>query len=171
MFRVFAPLALALVALPLAGCGRSEEARDAALAGGYGVRGAVLKMNANPDAPSAAYFTFAAGPSPRVIVRATSEDFDRVEMHESRMTNGVMEMAPLARVAVPADGEVVFRQGGKHLMLYGMSEAARTHHRATIVLHFEDGGNLPVVFSFSEPTAAATPSAASSGGAGTHSGH
>lgn len=161
---------LAMAATAVTGCQRGGESADTALAGGYGVRGAVLRANANPDAPSAAYFTFAAGPSPRVIVRASSPDFDRVEMHESRMNNGVMEMVPLARVSVPADGEVVFRQGGKHLMLYGPSEAARTNGRATILLHFEDGGNLPVVFTFSPTTPTPMGSASASGG-GEHRGH
>jgi len=48
-------------------------------------------------------------------------------MHESAADpkTGAMTMQPLRRVEVPADGKVEFKQGGKHVMVYGVNLVAR----------------------------------------------
>lgn len=50
------------------------------------------------------------------ITTVSSEDFARVETHETLMENGIGKMRP-AVIEVPAKGSVEFMRGGKHFML------------------------------------------------------
>ncbi len=167
-----AALAASLMAATmLAGCDRAGDNRAAAIAD-FGVRGAVLRLNPNPAAPSAAYFTLAAGNEARVLTGATSNEVEHIEMHETMAHGGMTSMQPLDRVEIPAHGETVFAPGGRHMMLFGLSDEAKAAGTLTIDLHFADGAVLPVAFAFDpvggdanvpasgEPAAPAAPSAA-----------
>ena len=75
-------------------------------------------MGATPDRPAVGYFRVEGGPRDVELVAVTADLAQRVEMHESVRENGMMMMKPLERAAVPAKGELVFKQGGKHLMIW-----------------------------------------------------
>ncbi len=50
-----------------------------------------------------------------------STDFAKVQMHEMKMADGVMEMRELTDgVEIPAHGAVKFAPGGNHLMFVGL---------------------------------------------------
>src|SRR3546814_8331257 len=83
-----------------------------------------MVMGATPDRPSVGYFRVEGGPRDVELVAVTSDLAQRVEMHESVRENGMATMKPLLRAAVPAKGELVFKQGGKHLMIWGINGAA-----------------------------------------------
>ena len=51
------------------------------------------------------------------LTRVESPDFAAVEMHETRMEDGVARMRPLADLVIDAGATVRFEPGGKHLML------------------------------------------------------
>ncbi len=170
----------ALCLLPLAACsggGGSADGDDDARASrprvvageNVAALGATVRLNANPEAPSAAYFTLIGGARDAVLTGASSPDLARAEMHETRTEGGVTTMAPLARLAVPAGAEVVFRQGGKHVMLFGISEAARARGTMTLMLSFEGNPPLEVTLALTPPDAAAAPGAAAH--EGMHDGH
>jgi copper(I)-binding protein len=73
-----------------------------------------------PGAPLAGYATFANGDAEALrIVGATSPAFERVELHEMRMADGVMQMRKLDFFEVPAGAAVAFEPGADHLMLHG----------------------------------------------------
>lgn len=73
-----------------------------------------------PGAPLAGYATFEnAGAAPVRIVAASSAAFERVELHEMRMADGLMRMRRLDMVEVPPGAAVAFAPGGNHLMLHG----------------------------------------------------
>lgn len=123
---------MAAAALALAGCeenlGQGPVLR---IASGH------IEMSANPDAPSVAYFTVKGGTQPVELVAVTADAAQRVEMHESvKGADGLTEMKPLTRVAIPARSTVEFEQGGKHAMVWGVNPAA-------VKL-----GKLPMVFIF-----------------------
>lgn len=143
---LFLPLCLSLASLSLGACGGPDGAEQ--MRANFGVRGATLRLNPNPAAPSAAYFTLAAGHEARILTGASSADVERIEMHESMQSGGMASMAPLDRLTVPAEGEVVFAPGGKHLMLFGIKPAALAAGRLTIDLTFADGSTLPVAYAF-----------------------
>lgn len=129
----------------LAGCGDASDDQATpvtAPAGDVAVAGASLRLNPNPAAPSAAYFTLTGGAHDATLVSITSPDAARAEMHESKMDGGMMTMAPLTSVPVPAGGTVEFRQGGMHVMLFDISAAARAAGKVKLVLTFADGRTL-----------------------------
>lgn len=150
---LFATLSL----LALAACDKHTPASDehSQIAGHVTATGATVRFNPNALAPSAAYFTLTGGASDAVLIGASSPDLERAELHESRMDGGMMTMVPIARLPIPAGGQVVFRQGGKHVMLFGISEAARTRGNLTLTLDFADGPDQSVVLAFPPQTDAA----------------
>jgi periplasmic copper chaperone A len=153
MFRPITMLMLA--ALPLAACDNSSapapaqpadaipEDAAAAAPDGPGVgfpENAALRLSANPSAPSAVYFTISAdGNQAMTITSVTSDDAQRIEMHESRRENGMMSMAQVERINVPANGQAVLRPGGLHLMVFGISERARAAGALDFTVRFANG--------------------------------
>ena len=90
-----------------------------------------------PGAPLAGYATFANGDAEALrIVGATSAAFERVELHEMRMADGVMRMRKLDAVEVPAGKTVPFAPGGNHLMLHGARSPLAPG--ATVAIEFVD---------------------------------
>ena len=71
------------------------------------------------------------------IDRVESSEFDTIEMHETRIEDGIAKMRRLDRVTIPADETVVFERGGRHLMLM---QPARDSQSVT--LRFFDGNQL-----------------------------
>lgn len=51
-------------------------------------------------------------------------------MHESVKENGVVTMKPLTTATVPAKGELEFKPGGKHLMIWHINGAAVRRRQA-----------------------------------------
>lgn len=51
------------------------------------------------------------------ITRVTSPQYGRVEIHETRIEDGIARMRELGELVVPAHGSVTLERGGKHLML------------------------------------------------------
>lgn len=51
------------------------------------------------------------------ITRVTSPQFGAVEIHETRIEDGIARMRAIDALVVPARGSVTLERGGKHLML------------------------------------------------------
>ena len=156
--RSFITLSLALAAAAaLTACSgpetapATEDAPAVAATAALAVSNATLRLNPNAAAPSAAYFTLTGGAADATLVSARSPDVGRIELHESKMEGGLMTMAPLGEVPVPAGGSVEFRQGGKHLMLFDISAAARAAGKVKLVLVFADGSTLEAEASVAAP--------------------
>ena len=170
--RMVMTAAATAMTLALAGCsgqGGSPLAGD-----GVGALGATVRVNPNPAAPWAAYFTIQGGKDAHVVTRVTVDGAERAEIHESKMEGGVMTMVPIERLEIPAREQVVLRSGGKHIMLFGVTDTARQSGHMTVTLHFEGGSDLPVALAFDPAAAgAATPETTSNAAApaGEHSGH
>jgi hypothetical protein len=64
----------------------------------------------------------------------------RVEIHESRMDGGMMEMRAVGQVDIPAGRVVEFRTGGLHLMLIGLERPLAEGMRFPVVLRFGTAG-------------------------------
>lgn len=114
---------LGLLAAPLlvpflASCGPTPQLR---------VHDALIKLNPVDSNPSAMYFTVRGGPTDVYLMSVTSRSVLRTEMHESAVDpeTKVMAMRKLDRVLIPADGKVEFKQGGKHVMVWGVNLVGR----------------------------------------------
>ena len=55
-------------------------------------------------------------------------------------------MKPLLRAAVPAKGELVFKQGGKHLMIWGINGAAVRAGKLPMAFVFTNNNNERILF-------------------------
>lgn len=99
-----------------------------------------VRLNPVPGRPSAGYLTLTGGGQPDRLIGITAPGA-RIEMHSMAMTGGVMSMARLDGVAVPAGATVNFTSGGNHLMIFGLSGTARA---LPITLAFGSGKKVTV---------------------------
>jgi len=81
---------------------------------------------------------------PDRLLGASSDVAAAVEVHQTSMQDGVMQMAPQEFVDVPADGEVIFAPGGLHVMLIGLTRDLKEGETFWLTLHFERAGDLSV---------------------------
>jgi len=89
------------------------------------------------------------GRSADALVKVESPLAERVEMHSSAMTGGVMSMKAETRVAVPAGGQATFGPGAYHLMLIGLKKTLKPGDQAPATLTFASGAKLKVAFAVS----------------------
>ncbi|MBA3942357.1 MAG: hypothetical protein C0520_14215 [Sphingopyxis sp.] len=133
--------ALAASALSLAGCGE-KLAGDKPL----NVVSGHIVMGATPDRPAVGYFRVQGGPRDVQLVAVTSDLAQRVEMHETVRENDMTTMKPLLSADVPAKGELVFKQGGKHLMIWNINGAAVRAGKLPMAFVFTNNNNERILF-------------------------
>lgn len=120
----------AMLALSACGAGTDRPAIE--------VEEAVVRLPALAGRPAAAYFTLRAYRTDIRLTGVDSDDAGRVELHDSRMENGVMRMVPLTLpVTIPAGGEIAFEPGGQHAMLFDVGPDARPGGRVHLRFHFD----------------------------------
>ena len=128
-------LMVAVLAVSLAGCAAKPTEPT--------VTGAVVRMAANPKAPSVGYFTIKGGPSDDRLLTVPSPVVIRIEMHESMTAGGMASMKPLdGGVAVPALTDVKFEQGGKHIMLFNINPGMKVGQTMRLDFVFASGLQL-----------------------------
>jgi copper(I)-binding protein len=74
-----------------------------------------------------------------------------VEIHESRMVKGVMEMRHVPTVDCPPRTTVEIQPGGLHLMLIGLKRPLVAGMDFPLQLHFQEAGTVTVQVHVSEP--------------------
>lgn len=101
---------------------------------------ATVRLPAVPGRPGAGYLSLNIQGDKGALVSVTSPQAGRIEMHETMRGGGQMSaMRPLARIPV-SDGETVrFEPGGRHLMLYDLTEDLAPGGRVVLSFHFERG--------------------------------
>ncbi|MGD9583102.1 MAG: copper chaperone PCu(A)C [Lysobacterales bacterium] len=75
---------------------------------------------------------------------ADSDDFARVEMHQTVFDHGVAQMRALPEAVVPAHGQFAFAPGGAHLMLIGPKRSLAAGDRVRLTLVLDSGERLLV---------------------------
>ena len=122
-FTHFAPLALALATVALAGC--STESTDVAAPAAdevaLEVSDARLMLPAVSGRPGAIYFEVKnTGEKNYAIRRADVEGAGSAELHGSMEMNGQMTMDSLGQVLVNAGDSQSFEPGGFHVMVFDL---------------------------------------------------
>ncbi len=79
------------------------------------------------------------GDQARTITHLQSDAFANVEIHETRMADGMMKMVELPQLVIPAKGEVELKSGGKHLMLIDPAQPLQIGDRVSIRVDFSNG--------------------------------
>ena len=108
------------------------------------VDGGYVRLNANPAAPSAAYFTLHGGNDPVVLRDVTTDSAVRLEIHESMMQGNMASMKPVDTIDVPAGKTVQLAPGGKHMMLWQINPQAIAAGKMTFTFIFSNGDRILV---------------------------
>jgi periplasmic copper chaperone A len=106
------------------------------------VSGAWLRMPATMDTPAAGYLVVRNSGSDDRLMGAATDLATQVEMHQTTMSGGMMQMAPVKFITIPAGGQAELKPGGYHLMLIGLKRTLKTGEQATLNLTFERAGLL-----------------------------
>ena len=119
-------------------------------AGGLDIREGYVRELPPGQTTSAAFMRLVnSGVKPVTIVSASSSVAARAEIHATRQRDGLMRMAPVGRVPVPAHGDVALAPGGYHLMLIDLKRPLKAGDQVDVTLRDDQGGvysvNLPVL--------------------------
>jgi periplasmic copper chaperone A len=129
-----------LVALALAACGGSGGTT-----GGITVSDAWVRSPVIIDQAGAAYLVIQNnGATEDKLLSAESEAAKMVELHESMESGGMMSMAPVPNIPIPANGKVELKPGSFHMMLMGLTRPLKTGDKVQLTLNFEKAGKIPV---------------------------
>jgi len=94
---------------------------------------------------SAAYLTITNNSSKEaILVSAASDIAGAVEIHQMSDTNGMMNMAMVSNVHIPAMGKITLQPGGFHIMLINLKKPVNKRDIIPITLHFQDGSSIMV---------------------------
>lgn len=72
------------------------------------------------------------------IIAVQSTAFETVELHETRMADGMMKMIELDSLEIPAKSTVEFKPGGKHLMLISPIQPLQIGDIVEVIATFND---------------------------------
>ncbi len=99
---------------------------------------------AAPGVPGVGFLTLRnAGKRADRLLAVESPAAARIEIHESRVVQGVMQMRALPKgVLLPAGQRVSFGPGGTHLMLFALREPLREGMAVPVTLRFERAGRV-----------------------------
>ena len=122
-----------LATLLLGGCLAPDE---------ISVDDAWVRLSAVKGNPASAYFTVHGGPADATIIAVTSDVSIKSEMHETMDKGGMSTMTPLTRVEIPANTDVAFAPGGRHVMLFDMNSGIKPADRVTLTFAFADGTRI-----------------------------
>ncbi|MDR7276704.1 copper chaperone PCu(A)C [Catenuloplanes atrovinosus] len=144
--RFGAGLVLALALGGLTACANdgnaaapSSSATAASTPAGLTVRDPWIK--AADTGMTAAFGTLVNGGSTDVtVVSAATEVSPMMELHETTMVNGAMQMQPKqGGFTIPAGGEHVLQPGGDHIMMMGLTTPVQAGDEIVVTLTLGDG--------------------------------
>lgn len=90
-------------------------------------------------------------PMPVTIVSASSPAYGSVELHESKLVDGMNRMREVPELRIAPDGAAVLQPGGLHLMLMKPKVALKPGSRVAVVFKLKDGGELIGEFEARKP--------------------
>ncbi|ABK43585.1 protein of unknown function DUF461 [Magnetococcus marinus MC-1] len=79
------------------------------------------------------------------LLKASSPQFERVELHRSMPVDGVMRMVEQSRIPVPAQGKTILKPGDWHVMLMMGKAALKAGDTVDLTLSFDNGQELSLV--------------------------
>lgn len=106
------------------------------------VDGGYVRLNPNPHAPSAAYFSIHAGKEPVTLRMVTTDEAVRLEIHESMMGGIMASMKPVDTIDVAAGETVKLVPGGKHIMLWSINPQALADGKMSFTFIFSNGQRI-----------------------------
>lgn len=104
-------------------------------------------------ANSAAYMVIRnTGSEPDKLIAASTDVAKTVELHTVVEEGGMMRMRQVeGGIEIPANGEVVLKPGGFHVMLIGLTRDLNAGDKVQLTLTFEKAGQIPVTAEVRQP--------------------
>jgi copper(I)-binding protein len=104
-------------------------------------------------ANSAAYMVIRnTGNEPDKLIAASSDVAKTIELHTVVEEGGMMRMRQVeGGIDIPANGEVVLKPGGFHVMLIGLTRDLNAGDKVELTLTFEKAGQIPVTAEVRQP--------------------
>ncbi len=90
-------------------------------------------------------------PMPVTIVGASSPSFGSVDLHETRIVDGVSKMRQMPELRLAPDGTATFKPGGMHLMMMKPRTPLKAGSKIVIEFELADGGKLLGEFEVRKP--------------------
>jgi periplasmic copper chaperone A len=79
------------------------------------------------------------------LTGASSDAADKLQIHEMKVENGVMQMREIpGGLPIPAGGSVMLKPGSYHVMLIGLKKPLTAGEKFPLTLTFEKAGNISV---------------------------
>lgn len=78
------------------------------------------------------------------LVAASTSWAQVTEIHHMSRKNGMMQMAMLKELPIPAKGSVVLEPGSYHLMLIQLKNKLTQQEKVDLTLQFSDGSSLDI---------------------------
>lgn len=76
------------------------------------------------------------------VTAASSPDFDEVQVHETRLEDGMMRMRQVEALTIPAGGSTTLEPGGLHLMLMRPARAITAGEEVEVTFTLADGATV-----------------------------
>ncbi len=89
--------------------------------------------------------------TPATIISASSPSFGSVELHETRVVDGVSRMRPVPQLRLAPDGTAVLKPGGMHLMLMRPGATLKPGSKVVVEFKLSGGGTLLGEFEVRKP--------------------
>jgi len=99
---------------------------------------------------TAAYLTLTSDVDDRLLA-ASSPAATSIELHESSMRDGMMEMNHVGAIDLPAGKPVALEPGGLHMMVMGLNQPLVKGKDVVMTLTFEKAGEKTIRFTPKSP--------------------
>ena len=150
MVRNRPPIRVLLAALLLAAAGAAQAgvnarilpAADPASSESIRVAGAWSRATAPGASVGVVYFEVINSGPADTLLTIECPAAQRVEMHATNSTDGIMKMRPVSSADIPARGRLSFQPGGLHAMLIGLKQPLEEGGRLPLTLVFQRAGKL-----------------------------
>ncbi len=138
--------AVAVVGAAALFAGAGDLLAGAASAADISIIGPWARATVRGASVAAGYLTIAnKGKQADRLTGASSDVSTKVDIHETRMTGGIMRMREMPNgIEIAAGKSVVFKPGGYHLMLIGLSKQLLPHTTIHLKLDFAKAGEIDV---------------------------
>lgn len=90
-------------------------------------------------------------PNPATIVSASSPAYGSVELHETRIVDGISRMRAVPELRIAPDDAAVLKPGGLHLMLMRPHAALTAGSKVAVQFELSDGRKLLGEFEVRNP--------------------
>ncbi len=135
-------LAVMMLALAPACSEKTPQSAPAESAAHPAVANARVTLSPVAGRPGAAYLEITGGASADRLLSIASPQVATVELHEGGMKDGMMTMAKVNGIDIPAGGTAALAPGGFHAMLFGIDPAVTAGGTLPLTLTFRSGATI-----------------------------